>query len=137
MSTKIKTLQIIHLALCAGVILFYLLSGSASVENLSFSSIDDSSLVFLGLPIIAFALSNFLFKNQLKQADNKRQLEDNIEIYQTASIIRWAVLEGAAFLIVFLKPDFILFGILLIIYLVVLRPSEARMRKDLNYLGTV
>jgi len=137
MSEKIKALQIIHLALCAGAIFTYILLGNISMETLSVSNIDGSSLVYLGLPIIAFALSNFLFNNQLKQADNKRKLEDNIAVYQTASIIRWAVLQGSAFLILFLKPDFILFGILLIIYLVLLRPTEARMRKDLDYLGNV
>ncbi|PBJ06831.1 hypothetical protein BSF42_40060 [Flavobacterium sp. ACN6] len=40
--------------------------------------------------------------------------------------------KGAAFLILLLKPDFILFGILVIIYLIFLRPTEERINNDLN-----
>lgn len=134
MSAKIKTLQIIHLAFCVGVILFYLFIGSVSIENLNISNIDDSSLVYLALPVLAFVLSDFLFKNQLKQADKKLKAEDNSDVYQNASIIRWAVLEGAAMLIAILKPDFIISGILLIVYLILVRPTEARMKKDLETL---
>ncbi len=39
-------------------------------------------------------------------------------IYQTAAIVRWAILEGAAFIILILKEDFILFGILIVLYLI-------------------
>ncbi|HUH51958.1 MAG TPA: hypothetical protein VLZ11_07650 [Flavobacterium sp.] len=131
MSAKIKMLQTIHLALCLGVILFYLLIGGISVESLNIAKVDGSSLVYLALPVLAFVLSDFLFKNQLKKADHKLKAEDNYMVYQNASIIRWAVLEGAAMLIAILKPDFILFGILLIVYLAFVRPTEARMRKDL------
>lgn len=45
--------------------------------------------------------------------------------------MRWAILEGAAFLILFLKPDFVLFGLLIIIYLIFLRPTEERVNNDL------
>ena len=121
MTEKIKTLQIIHLAVCAGTILAYFLLGELSIEKLkNIPVIDSSSIVYVFIPILAFVLSTFLFKSQLKQIDPKLKTEDKLPIYQTASIMRWAVLEGAAFLILFLKPDFILFGILIIIYLIFL-----------------
>ena len=44
--------------------------------------------------------------------------------------MRWAILEGGAFLILFMKPDLLIFGIVLILYLVVLRPTEQKIVSD-------
>ncbi|MET3026186.1 MFS transporter [Flavobacterium sp. UW10123] len=132
MTEKIKTLQIIHLGICAGTIIAYFIIGDISLETLSIPAIDSNSILYLVIPVLAFVLSSILFKAQLKQIDPKLKLEDKLPIYQTASIMRWAVLEGAAFLILFLKPEFILFGILLIVYLLYLRPTEERITNDLS-----
>lgn len=133
MNEKIKTLQIIHLAVCAGTILAYFFVGELSIEKLkNIPTINSSSAIYLFIPVLAFVLSTFLFRSQLKQIDPKLKTEDKLPIYQTASIMRWAVLEGAAFLILFLKPDFILFGILIILYLAFLRPTEDRINNDLS-----
>ncbi len=129
-----KTLQIIHFVFCTGVIFCYLLTGSITIDNLNILNIDGSSLVYLGLPVIAFVLSDFLFKNQLKQADTNRKVEENFPVYQSASLIRWTVLVGAAMLIAVLKPDFIIFGMLMIAYLAFVKPTETRMKKDLGAL---
>lgn len=133
MSDKIKVIQIIHLAICAATILAYFFVGELSIEKLKkIPTIDSSTIVYFFIPVAAFVLSTFLFKSQLKQIDPKLKTEAKLPIYQTASIMRWAVLEGAAFLILFLKPDFILLGILIIIYLVFLRPTDERINNDLN-----
>lgn len=132
MTEKIKTLQIIHLAICAGTILVYFFVGEISIETLKIPKIDSSSIIYALIPVFAFVLSTFLFKSQLKQIDPKLKLEDKLPIYQTASIMRWAVLEGAAFILLFLKLDFILFGFLIIIYLIFLRPTEDRITNDLS-----
>jgi uncharacterized membrane protein YoaK (UPF0700 family) len=132
MTEKIKTLQIIHLAICAGIIVVYFMMGNLSMESITIKSVDSSEIVYVAIPLLAFVLSNFLFKSQLKQANPKLKLEDNLPIYQTASIIRWAILEGAAFLILFLCPKFQLFGILIIVYLAFLRPTEERINNDLQ-----
>jgi hypothetical protein len=60
------------------------------------------------------------------------KLEDKLPVYQTASIIRWAILEGVAFIILILKPDFLIFGILVIIYLIFLRPTEEKITNDFS-----
>lgn len=135
MIEKIKTLQIFHLASCAGTILAYFFVGELSVEKLkSIPTIDSTSAVYVFIPVFAFVLSTFLFRSQLRQIDPKLKLEEKFPIYQTASIMRWAVLEGAAFILLFLKPEFVLFGILIIIYLIFLRPSEERIKSDLENL---
>jgi len=132
MTEKIKTLQIIHLAICAGIIVAYFMIGNLSLDSLKIQSIDASEIVFVAIPILAFVLSNFLFKSQLKQANPKQKLEENLPVYQTASIIRWAILEGAAFIILFLSQKFLLFGIIIILYLAFLRPTEDRINNDLQ-----
>lgn len=132
MKEKIKVLQIIHLAICAGTIVAYLFVGDFSIEILNVPSIDFSDLIYFAIPILALFLSNFLFKSQLKQADPKLKPLDNLPIYQTASIIRWAILEASALLILFLKQDLLLLGILIIVYLVFLRPTEDRIVSELS-----
>ena len=132
MNEKIKVLQIIHLGICAGTIVAYLFVGDFSVEILNVPSIDSSDLIYFAIPILALFLSNFLFKSQLKQVNPKLKPEDNLPIYQTASIIRWSVLEAAALLILFLKPELLVLGILMIIYLVSLRPMEDKIVSEFS-----
>ncbi|KOP37902.1 MULTISPECIES: hypothetical protein [unclassified Flavobacterium] len=69
MTETIKTLQIIHLAVCAGTIVAYFFLGELSVEKLNIPNIDSSSLVYVFIPVLAFVFSTFLFKSQLKQID--------------------------------------------------------------------
>ena len=132
MNEKIKVLQIIHLGICAGTIVAYLFVGDFSVEILNVPSIDSSDLIYFAIPILALFLSSFLFKSQLKQVNAKLKPEDNLPIYQTASIIRWSVLEAAALLILFLKPELLVLGILMIIYLVSLRPTEDKIVNEFS-----
>ncbi len=132
MHEKIKVLQIIHLGICAGTIVAYLFVGDFSVEILNVPSIDSSDLIYFAIPILALFLSNFLFRSQLKQVNPKLKPEDNLPIYQTASIIRWSVLEAAALLILFLKPELLVLGILMIIYLVSLRPTEDKIVSEFS-----
>lgn len=134
MNEKIKTIKIIHLAICVGTIFAYIFVGNISMETLKIPTIDASSMIYLLVPIAAVAMSNFLFKSQLKQVDTNLKLENNFAIYQSASIVRWAILEGAAFVILFIIPDFIIFGILVILYLISLRPTGERIKRDLQYL---
>ncbi len=127
-----KVLQIIHLAICAGIVIAYLFIAQLSFESLKIETTDSSDLIYFAIPILAFFLSNFLFKLQLKQADPKLKTEENLPIYQTASIIRWAILEASALLILFLKQNLLLLGILIIVYLVFLRPTEDRIVSELS-----
>lgn len=132
MKEKIKTIQIIHLAVCAGVSLAYFFIAEPSAQYLKIPTIDSTSVVYLIIPVLAIVMGNFIFKSQLKQANPQLTPEENLPVYQTASIVRWAILEGAAFVILFVKPDFLLIGILLIIYLASLRPTEEKITNDLK-----
>lgn len=132
MNEKIRILKIIHLAICAGTIIVYFFIAQNSIENLKIPTIDSTSIIYLAIPIFAFGISNFLFQLQLRQIDPKLKPEEKLPLYQAASITRWAILEGTAFIILFLKPDFIIFGVLIILYLIFLRPTEERINNDLS-----
>ncbi len=133
MAEKLKTIKIIHLAICAGMIIaYYFIGDFSSLENFIIPEIDSSSMLYIIIPISFILLSHFLYKSQIKNIDSKLKVEEKIPLYQTASIIRLAFLEGAALLILFLKPDFILFGILIIAYMVSLRPTEHQFKKDME-----
>ena len=136
MKEKLKTIKIIHLAICAGVIfVYYMLGDINSFQDIKIPNIDASSVAYVFIPVIAFILSNFLFKSQLKNIDPKLTFEDKFGTYQTASLMRWAVLEGAAFIILFYNKDFLIFGIPIISYLIFLRPTEDGIKRDLDYLS--
>lgn len=132
MMHKIKSLQMIHLAICIGMLVAYIFVGEITMDTFKVPTIDSSALIYLLIPVLAVFLSNFLFNSQLKQIDKKANVEDMLPIYQTASIIRWAVLEGGAFIILFAQPNLIVFGILLIVYLIILRPTKEKMERDLD-----
>lgn len=131
MNEKIKSLKTVHVAICAGTILVYFFLGNTTTNLLNIPKIESDSMPFVFIPVLAYILSNFIFKSQLKQIDPKMEIEKKLPIYQTASLIRWAILEGAAILLIILKPTFILFGIVIILYLISLRPTENRINNEL------
>ena len=133
MNQKIKTLKIIHLALIAGVTLAYFLIGD--FKNILNIEIDNASLPYSFIPAVAYVLSNFLFNKTLKNIQKDSSDEEKFIIYQSASIIKWVVLEVACFLILFLKPEFLLFGVILLFYMILLAPKEDKVFQLLNIKG--
>lgn len=133
MSKKLKVIKIIHLAICSGVIIFYILLGNlTSFESLKIPDINSSTIIYVIIPIISILASNLLYYSQLKKIDKSLTIEDKLPFYQTASIMRWAILEIGAFVILFLEPGFVLFGLLIVVYLVMIRPTEDQIRNDLE-----
>ena len=131
MKQKISTLRMIHLAICGATIMLYLVLGNFSMALLDFPTLGSSSSYILAVPLVAFILSTYLFKMQLKRVDREKSLEENMGVYQTASIIRLAILEGAAFIILLMAPEFILFGIFIIMYMLYLIPTEPKIETDI------
>src|ERR1044071_6745914 len=102
MAPQLKTLRIIHFGFCAGLILLYVLAGDLSLEKLDWSDADVTSAALALVPIAAVLVANLLFRSQMKKTDPQAGTESNMAVYQAASIIRWGVLEGAAFLLLFI-----------------------------------
>ncbi len=133
MEEKLKVVKTIHIALILGLILAYVFAGDLlDFDFFKIPEIKSSAYPFLLIPVATVFLGNFLYKQQLKNADKRLPLEDKIGVYQTASLIRWAVLEGAAFAILFVMPELIVVGLLLIAYLAFLKPSKDGMKRDFD-----
>ncbi|MBD1260099.1 MFS transporter [Maribacter polysiphoniae] len=136
MKEKLKVLKILHITLCVGMVLAYLYIGNlTSLDFLKFPELDTEVMVYLCIPFAAIFLGNFLFRSQLDKIDHKKSLEEKIPFYQGASLVRWAILEGAALIILFLKPALVVLGIFIIVYMIFLHPSEARIKHDLRHTG--
>lgn len=94
MKEKFRVFIIIYAALLSGIIVMAFLTGAIDFET-NFR-LSEEELPWLFLPVAAITLSQFLYRNTMKQLKTKTDEDDRIAVYQTASIIRWAILEGAA-----------------------------------------
>lgn len=133
MQSSIKTLQIIHLALVAGVTIAYVIVGRLHTLNfLKLPEMNNTALLLMLGAAAAVLLSHVLYKQQLRQISKTASFQEQFNIYQTATIMRLSVLEGVAFLMLFLQKDLLIVGLILIVYMLLLRPSEVRMKNDLD-----
>jgi len=133
MEQKIKTIKIIHLAIVSGVILAYFFTGDfKQLTDFKFPEINSQNVIYLLLPLFAIFISNYLFRMQISKITQNDDVNAKFALYQTASLIRWAVIEAVAFIILFLKPEFTIFGILLIVYLLLIHPTEDKIKTELH-----
>ncbi|WP_289046651.1 MFS transporter [uncultured Olleya sp.] len=135
MQEQLKIFKIIHIALVIGLIMAYFFLGNLSdFSQLKMPEINNENMIYLTIPIVAFLLSNLLFKRLVSKIESNLSLKQKLVAYQSATIVRYAILEGAAFIILIIFPKFIVFGILLIVYMALLRPTEQRIKRDLHIL---
>ena len=133
MERTLKTIRIIHIALCTGLIAGYVILGGSLIEgDLQLPEINESNAIFLAFPIFGFVMSNVMFRVQLKAIKPELSIEEKMPILQTACIIRWALIEGACFAILIIQPEFIVFGIILIGYLAFLHPTKNRVLQNIG-----
>lgn len=139
---SLKTFSIIHLALCSGVFIFgfIMFSKIKSTEIILDDSTDVFKYIIPCASIAAIFLSNFLFKSQLNSISENAELKEKMVKYQSASIIKYAILEGVSILsivIYSLTSNFlyllIAFGMLL--YLISQRPTLSKIISDLDLKG--
>ncbi len=130
MSQKISLLQIIHLTLILGICIAYAVL--ADVKNIFNLQIDTDSLPYAFIPIGAYYLSNIVFKSILGNIKRENSNEEKITFYQSASIARWGILEVGCFVILFIKPDFALLGLVIVIYMFLIRPTKKTTLDQLN-----
>ncbi|MDG1040199.1 MAG: MFS transporter [Polaribacter sp.] len=130
MNPKIKTIKIIHLALSAFVILAYLLIGD--FKNIANIEIDNAFLRYSFVPVIAYLLSNFLFKKTVNKIKKESSIVEKFTLYQSACIQKWTVLEVACFLILLLKPAYIILGVVLLFYMILITPKEEKIFEALD-----
>lgn len=131
---------IIHLALAAGQILFAVVVTLLS-KRIIINVRDTHDPLLYAVPALAitcFILSNFIFKKILSSAvkpDNT--LKQKLTIYQTALIVRLALLEGPSLfgIVAFFITGslfFIVISLLLVGYFIYIRPTKDNIEEALE-----
>ncbi|MBU3025669.1 hypothetical protein [Zobellia galactanivorans] len=135
-SASLKTLSIIHLALVGGIAVFGVIT---YLNNGSFiANADPNDMYIYVVPVVGalgYFLSQFLFKKQLQTIDKNDSLSLKLGKYQSASITKYALLEGPAILSIFAyNPSgnalFLVVAIFLVVYLFMQKPSERKFTEE-------
>jgi hypothetical protein len=135
----IKSISVIHLALLAGQVVFGIVAfGQSGKAYFGIRNTGDV-LIFI-VPVVAiagFLAAYVLFQQQLIALRSKASLGEKIIGYQTALIVRFALLEGPSLLaIVAYLANGNLFYLaiagLLVFYFISLRPTLEKVENDLE-----
>lgn len=141
MNPKLKTLQIIHLALCSGVFLFALVTILLNKDSMIFDSKFENTLPFNPIfPIIGLATlagSIFLKNMLIKKINSSDSLDYKITQYQSAFIVGSALLEGGALLnivgfLITTNAFFLIFAGISLFFLIRSRPTKDKVISDLQ-----
>ncbi len=123
-SAILKTLKTIHWSLVAGLSLFAAVVAfqlGTNPETTFFTP--ENPLVFIPVfsGIFLIPVSLVLFNRQMDQAKNKKELQDKLAGFQTAHIVKMAMLEGVglfslvACFVTFTTANFFLFALVIIL----------------------
>ncbi|NJB36090.1 hypothetical protein [Croceivirga sp. JEA036] len=134
----VQTLTIIHIVLIGGTLAFSTFLYLSS-KNQGVTVPQQESILLYVLPTlaaIAIFLGNYIFKQKIEKARNLPSIQKKCSAYLPASIIRYALLEGAALLNIAgytLEgyPIYITITGTLILYMLWLRPTREKVSKDL------
>jgi|TARA_R110002049_G_scaffold329_11_gene1858 membrane protein insertase Oxa1/YidC/SpoIIIJ len=134
------SLSIIHAALTIGVLLFTIVLFIMGNDLILGFTSDESIFIYI-VPIVAMISyfgSQYLFNKQLANVVNRNTFKEKLMLYQQACIIRFAFLEGAAFLssVSFMLTNnvfYLVISLLLILYLIKLRPTKKKVMGDLSF----
>lgn len=140
----LKTITIIHFALLFGIIL---LGGAIFLVtvNPTLNWKDTNELFYYAVPTLAIACivaGRILYKNQLDKISKITDLRHKLMGFQTASIIKYALLEGASLfgIVAVMQTEnlfyFVIVGVL-VVYNFSQRPTKERVINDLNLDGTL
>jgi len=138
----IKTLSFLHMGIMAGpVVLGIFFYTQVQNPHLDFS---DSGDVFLAIiPLIAITgifLGGFIFKKMIGSIPKDLGLRQKLARFQTASIIKYAFLEGPALfsIVIFQNTQNLAHSIIaafLIFYLFLQKPTKDKVERHLDLLG--
>lgn len=141
MSTKIKTTQIIHFALCTAVFLFATVTILINREEMIFTADLQETApfnpVFPILSIASIVAGNFVYKNMIAKIDPNANLAVKFPLYQSAFLVSCALLEGIALLNIvgFLMTRnafFLIFAGLNLFFMIRKKPTKEKLITELN-----
>lgn len=141
-STKgpsLKIIQIIHVALLAGQVLFAMTTVFISRKlMLNIRDMNDPFLIVAPVLAVTGALGGwYLYKNKLQGVDPQASLPTKLDAYFTALLMRLALLEaGSLFAITCLmlteEVYFLVIAGIIMLYFVYLRPTADKIAEALN-----
>ncbi|PWS27953.1 hypothetical protein DHW03_10320 [Pedobacter yonginense] len=141
MNSKLKTLQIIHLALCAGIFLFAIVTIIINKNMMVFDAkLENTAPLNPSFPIIGMATlgaSIFLKKQLLSKINPAHSLDAKLGQYQAAFIVASAFLDGGALLNIvgfFITTNafFLIFAGISLFFLIRSRPTKDKVISDLQ-----
>lgn len=135
----LRSLSVIHLALLAGQVIFGIVAYAQS-KKIYFGIHNMDSVFMYIVPLVAiggFMGGYLMFKKQLTVIRSKSSLGEKVIAYQTALIVRYALLEGPSLLaiVIYMQDGNLFFlGIagLMILYFLSLRPTMEKVENDLD-----
>ena len=135
-----KILQIIHFALLGGQLI--MTGVFAFIIHYHLTQPDNNfptNIIYLTLllPVLGILGSNFLFKMFLQRIPDKATIKEKLTSYQTALIVRYAILEGPTLMLLVLyllsgNKYLILAALLASAYFFMMRPTEIGLIDDLE-----
>ncbi|TMU50916.1 hypothetical protein [Flagellimonas algicola] len=138
----VKTLSIIHLGLLAGPFLFGVVA-YYQTENAFLDYTNTEDVFLFGVPIFAVTgifVGNLLFKQMMTAAMKTDGLRPKLARFQTASLVKYALIEGPALIgtIAFLNTGnltYLYISGVLILFLYLLRPTKEKIELGLDLKG--
>ncbi|SHI73331.1 hypothetical protein SAMN04487911_10535 [Arenibacter nanhaiticus] len=134
-----RTMTVLHAVLTTGVFII-LVAVYYSSDALIFGFQDTEDIYRIIIPLVAmigYFGGNLIFKKQLDAIDPKASLKSILSRYSSASIIKYAFIEGAAIfsLIAFSRIHnvfYLVISVLLLLYLWSQRPTKLKVMSDLK-----
>ncbi|MFA6951117.1 MAG: hypothetical protein WCQ70_10575 [Lentimicrobiaceae bacterium] len=135
-----KTLRIVHFAIIAGITFFGLISYFIHQTGFEDSSKEMQNMLIYLIPmfvLVGYLVSNVLFRNRLSHCKGRSELNEKLNDYRSALIIRWAFLEGPAFLAIVAhlltgNIKYLAWAGIIIFYLFAIRPTISKAVTDLG-----
>nr|WP_321414298.1 hypothetical protein [uncultured Allomuricauda sp.] len=138
----IRVMSFLHMGIAAtpvllGVLFFY----NSEDAKFSISGTDDLFLAIV--PVVALScifLGDYIFRKILRSTPNHSGLRNKLNKFQTASILKYVLLEGASLfsMVIFSNTQnlvYLILGIVLILYLFLQRPTRQKIENSLNLKG--
>ena len=136
---NLKPIQIVHLAMCIAPALFLAIVFVLNKNDFNAAIFGDDVLYFItpAMAAGAFITGHMLFKKHLSAIDKDMSLSERLTKYQSAFIIRQALIEGAT---IFNIVAYFLLGhsffaaiaLILILLMFAFRPTKFRVSEDLQ-----
>ncbi|MDB4293128.1 hypothetical protein N9954_06930 [Maribacter sp.] len=134
----LRVLTLIHASLLLGLLAFSVI---VYFNNPDFETGIDSNDLFVYLvpmtAVIAYFGSTFIFQKFLQAIEPQDKLQEKLNKYQTATIIKYALLEGAAILALmayYVQGNImhLIIALCLMVYLYSQRPTKKNFLKDVK-----